>query len=209
MKIIQQERHLETRGLSKLGRNELRLEFGPTSSLAGLRDVLEFLFNYLSVPETDFKNGQTIQYGYWILMLKEEADFYSVYEFEPESIVQWVPGADRAASYWETQQKCCDEHNSKFRPPIMTAMAAISDGVDQGLPVEGIRYNAPFPMSGWYFTTKDFDGNIASLRIIHLYHLALKRPELIKYLALEPGYHFDQSQSDIASYSLEVANGND
>jgi hypothetical protein len=45
-------------------------------------------------------------------------------------------------------------------------------------------------MSGWYLSTDRYDGNARSLRTIHAYHVVLARPDVARFLALEPGFFF-------------------
>ncbi len=71
-------------------------------------------------------------------------------------------------------------------------LVAVSDGVLQGLPVEGVRYNSPEHMTGWWLTDEKFDGNIENIKTVHLRHVLEARPELFKFLSLPHGTRFYQ-----------------
>jgi len=49
-------------------------------------------------------------------------------------------------------------------------------------------------MSGWWITTKLYDGDVKSLKHEHTYHVTAARPDLAKYLALPDGFRFDLSR---------------
>ena len=66
----------------------------------------------------------------------------------------------------------------------------LSEGVYEGLDVDAVRYPSPAHMTGWWLTTELYDDNSQSLMNEHCFHLAFKRPELLKYLAFPFGYRF-------------------
>ena len=72
-------------------------------------------------------------------------------------------------------------------------MIVISKGVYEGLAIDAVRYPSPEHMSGWWLTTDLYDDNVESLMAVHYHHVAFKRPELIKYIALPYGYRFNTS----------------
>lgn len=51
-------------------------------------------------------------------------------------------------------------------------------------------------MTGWWLTTELYDDNTESLMVVHLYHLAFKRPEIMKFLALPNGFRFYKEPTD-------------
>lgn len=95
------------------------------------------------------------------------------------------------ATYELEQRAFCRAAGFSFSPPTATQMITVSPGVfEREMPLEGIRYPAPPHMSGWYFTTPRYDGNFASMRVEHAYHLTALRPDLAKLLALPAGSWF-------------------
>jgi hypothetical protein len=74
--------------------------------------------------------------------------------------------------------------------PNFGQMIVISKGVYEGKDIEAIRYDSPKHMCGWWLITDDYDDNIESLMTVHYYHVAFKRPDILKYLAIPFGYRF-------------------
>ncbi len=86
----------------------------------------------------------------------------------------------------------CATHNVN---PVLVdnnQLVAVSEGVLEGDLVEGVRYNSPEHMSGWWLTTEKYNGDINTIKTEHFYHLLEKRPDLVKYLALPYGFRFFQ-----------------
>lgn len=74
--------------------------------------------------------------------------------------------------------------------PEPDQLVVISDGVYEGDVVEGVRYPSPILMSGWWLTTDRYDGDIKSLKTVHVRHICELRPDLSKFLGLPFGYRF-------------------
>lgn len=90
----------------------------------------------------------------------------------------------------EVQKECCDNYQSEFKPVDLEQLVVISEGVYEGLPVEGVRYPSPSHMSGWWLTTDEYDGNVETLKTVHFQHIIEKRPEIAIYMGLKNGYRF-------------------
>ena len=91
----------------------------------------------------------------------------------------------------DIQKECCSHYEAVYSPVGSEQMVAISEGVYEGQnPVEGIRYNSPEHMSGWWLTTDSYRGDINSIKTVHFKHIAESRPDLAVYMALPTGYRF-------------------
>lgn len=155
--------------------------------------LLQYLIAYISNQSKAIRAGETFSYGYWLIKFVESLDGYlDIYEYNSEA-TQFVEGGSLAIHCWATQNKLCQENKCQFMPPRPDRKVAISEGVYEGLPVQGVRYPSPEHMSGWWLTTDQYDGNVDSLQVVHMYHLTAKRPDLIPYIALPYGYRFDSS----------------
>ncbi|QEC80457.1 hypothetical protein FSB76_10130 [Mucilaginibacter ginsenosidivorax] len=88
------------------------------------------------------------------------------------------------------QIKECQDQNSIPIFPLFNQMIVISEGVLEGDFVDAVRYPSPQHMTGWWLTTNLYNNDIKTLKTIHYHHLAFKRPDLIKYLALPFGFRF-------------------
>jgi hypothetical protein len=80
--------------------------------------------------------------------------------------------------------------------PSLDSLVAVSDGVFDGDPVQGVRYQMEPHMSGWVITSERYNGNIDSLRTEHFKHLIEHRQDLKKYLCLPVGWRFDTNRND-------------
>lgn len=129
-------------------------------------------------------------YGYWLVKFQAVAkDELEAWEYNAEA-TDFIKGATLTLSYWHDQHLMCSQHRAEFKPPRPDRLAVISQGVLEGLPVEGVRYPSPNHMSGWWFTTNEYDGNIKTLRQQHMYHVTAAQPHLAKYVALPEGFRF-------------------
>ncbi|NOU68792.1 hypothetical protein GC096_32740 [Paenibacillus sp. LMG 31461] len=92
--------------------------------------------------------------------------------------------------------------------PLFSQKIAISQGVyEGGYAVNAVRYPSEEYMTSWYLTTDLYDGNVQSLMVVHYYHVAFNRPDLLKYLALPFGFRFYVSATEIEVwYDDNVAN---
>ncbi|KFF17459.1 hypothetical protein IW22_20890 [Chryseobacterium sp. JM1] len=88
------------------------------------------------------------------------------------------------------QGEICWQQNLIPLFPNFNQSVVISDGVYEGKDIEGIRYASPQDESGWYLITDDYNEDIKSLKMVHFYHVAFARPDILKYLALPFGYRF-------------------
>ena len=97
----------------------------------------------------------------------------------------------------DIQKKCCEHYGTDFEPVGVEQLVVISEGVyEKGAPVEGVRYNSPEHMSGWWLTTDQYTGDVDSLKTVHFYHIAENRPEIAMYMALPSGYRFQLGSDD-------------
>jgi hypothetical protein len=91
----------------------------------------------------------------------------------------------------------CKKKGIGCQLPTTDSLVAISEGVFEGDPVQGVRHRMDMHMSGWIITSDLYDGNVSSLRTEHLVHLIESRPDLEKYLCLPIGWRFDSARDDV------------
>ena len=88
------------------------------------------------------------------------------------------------------QKQCCKHYGVEYCPVNLQQMVVISEGLYNVKPVEGVRYPSPQHMSGWWLTTDDYNGEVETLKTVHLEHIVGKRPDIAIYLALPFGFRF-------------------
>ena len=207
MNIIVEQCRAQTRGLAQHGHPDLRVEVADESLVPEAERFLRFVAEYLMRDKARILSGQTLAYGYWLTKFVSHSDaVMEVWEYNANA-TDFVPGATLTLTYWRDQHDECEKHSAEFTPPRPDRLVVISAGVLEGDPLEGVRYPSPEHMSGWWFTTKRYSGDVKSLRREHLHHVTAARPELARYIALPFGYCFkleDQStrvwfESDVAA----------
>ncbi len=181
---------LRTEGLQALGYREIAASVSDAALKGDLEDFLFFVCNYVDEGKP-VKPGETMAYGYWLTKFEErDANTLEVWEYNSKA-TEFVSGASLTLGYWHEQHATCRKFGAAFEPPRPDRLTVISKGVLEGLPVQGVRYPSPEPMSGWWITTDLYDGDTKSLQREHTYHITAARPDLAKYLALPPGFRFD------------------
>lgn len=197
----------ETSGLRKLGYPEFLLEFTGTSLIDEAKAFLLYLSECVLRNTVPFRTGETIAYGYWVVRFADaEGNKQEIWEYNPLG-TGFIKGATLALFYSKEQHAVCNVLDTDFSPPKPDQLSVISEGVFEGLAVQGVRYPSPTHMSGWWITTDKYDGNIRSLKNEHTYHLTAARPELAKYLALPVGFRFDFTSSEDVWFEERIAKG--
>ena len=184
---------LFTVGLKHYNMNEIQLNFQDNKD--GHLILLCYLIDYILDDRPKIKDNDTIPYGLWLLKFCMTSDFFNIFELD-ELFETWIEGADNAVYYFEQQKALCIEEGTSFSLPLFTQNLAVSSGVLEGTVVQGIRYNEPGHMSGWYLTSPLYDGNIKNMMVIPLQNLVVKRKDLLQFLALPPGYTFEITEDN-------------
>lgn len=116
-------------------------------------------------------------------------------------------GADLSLwANWRDQHRICSIHGAEFEPPRPDKLTAISAGVLEGLPVQGVRYPWQEHMSGWLLVTSQWDQDVKSLTNHHTYHVTSTRPDLAQFIALPTGFRFDLNSGQKVWFDEEVGN---
>jgi len=185
--------YIYTRGLINFIKYEIRIKSFDNSH--GELALLYFMIDYILNESPKIQNNETISYGLWLLKFVRNNEYYEIYELDDE-FKSWQEGADNAIYYIEQQKLVCKEEGAEFKVPLFVQNIAITAGVLEGLRVQGIRYNEPEHMCGWYLTTSDYDGNIRNMKVVSLQALVVGRKDLLQFLALPPGFIFEITEND-------------
>lgn len=181
---------VSTLGLNESGTQELSIRVAKPSLLLDAEQFLKFVVDYLISTGRRITAGETLNYGYWLIKFQQAIEGLEVWEFNAAG-TEFIPGGNLALTYWREQHKICETQNAEFDPPRPDKLTAVSAGVLEGLPVQGVRYRWQNHMSGWLIVTAAWDQNVRSIQNHHTYHLTAKRPDLAKFIALPVGYRFD------------------
>lgn len=206
--IIRSDCVLETSGLAKRSLRELRISVNDPTLVDESEALLRFVSAYLTQGKASINPGETLAYGYWLVKFEVSDDgLLEVFEYNPDA-TSFVRGAELTLTYWRDQHIECNRVGTAFSPPRPDRKVVISAGVYEGRSVDGVRYPSPEHMSGWWLTTDKYDGNVESLKTVHLYHVTAARPDLARYIALPYGFRFRvrQDQAVDVWFDEKVAN---
>lgn len=197
MNINVDENHkiIATSGLEEDIGHEIEVSYNSDSSIDDIKELILFVEKY--VKNNGFFDKVYLYYGYWLikLILNDNRNI-QIYEKSPDFVGDIV-GVNYTIDLWLRQSEVCKENNSEFRPPLPDQMVVISDGVYEGLPVNGVRYISPEHMSGWWLTTDLYNGDVSSLKTVHMHHLSNERDDLVKYICLDFGYKFCSESQEV------------
>ena len=187
--IIAESKYILTEGLNSLIAKELRIIVGGYEEKNYI-DIIKYLIDYIVSNSTEIASDQTIAYYSWLLQFKsEEHAYYDIYEAIKNG-KGFIKGGETAITVIRSQSEICSEYSEVTIFPNFSQNIVISKGVYEGKNIEGIRYESPGHMCGWWLITDDYDDNVDSLMNVHYFDVAFKRPDILKYLALPFGYRF-------------------
>jgi hypothetical protein len=92
-------------------------------------------------------------------------------------------------AYIQSQKEVCAKVKSNWRPSNPKHKIGVSDNLDCD-PIHGLRHPPEKGTTGWFIWTGEYSAAADFFKPIHAGHLLQKRPDLIKYLGLQPGYRF-------------------
>jgi hypothetical protein len=86
-------------------------------------------------------------------------------------------------------------------------MVAITAGVAEGEPVDGVRYRGEAHLTGWFLFAASYAGDSEpeDFLLVHAIHLFEERPEVAEFLALPVGWCFDTNRPGQPWFDPEVA----
>lgn len=188
---------VRTEGFLKRDQLEIQVEVQDIGLIDEAEGFLRFVDNYLRESGRKILPNETLRYGYWLVkFVPREDNLLEVWE-QTVDTTGFVPGASVSLRYWVDQHKICRSVNALFAPPLPESLTAISAGVLDGQPVQGMRYPWPEHMSGWVIVTGAYTGDVTGLIHQHTYHLSAARADIASYLALPPGFGFDLATGKI------------
>lgn len=188
--------YVETKELDSYISKEIRITIGKNQPENYVK-VIKYLIDYIIDSKPIISENQNIGYYSWLLQFRmDEENYYDLYELNFDGS-DFNRGCDTAISVVSEQSETCWQHNLVPLFPNFNQSVVISDGVYEGKDIEGIRYDSPQNESGWYLITDDYNEDIKTLKVVHFYHVAFARPDILKYLALPFGYRFLMKNNNI------------
>jgi hypothetical protein len=130
-------------------------------------DLLDGAADLLRRLEPGFTEGF---YGFWPISVRDG----------------WVRDAERAIRTRVAQESLCWELDSEFEPPHADSTAVVSDLEGERLTLERFEYLRP--QSGWVIKTGEGPPPSPVLGRLPLTDVVAARPDVLEFLALEPGW---------------------
>ncbi|UHO40395.1 hypothetical protein H5J24_10725 [Chryseobacterium capnotolerans] len=194
---LNDDMYVETKGLKLYIDKEIRVNSGEHQS-ENYIEVIKYLIDYIVSSKPIISENQNIGYYSWLLQFRiEDQNYYDLYEVNADGS-KFNKGCDTAISVVRSQSETCAQQNLVPHFPNFNQSVVISDGVYEEKNIEGIRYDAPQNESGWYLITDDYNDDIKSLKVVHFYHVAFARPDILKYLAIPFGHRFLMKDGNIS-----------
>jgi len=173
---------------------ELEVEVSDARLVEELRRFLAWVIDSMNRRQARIKAGETMLYGFWQVrwMPSSRKGHLEAWDVIPDKAAEYQPGADLALGYFRQQLEVAVQVDATLHPPQADLLFAYDDGVFAGLPV-GLVRRPPRneDHSGWIIFSERWSGDAKDLKNEHLYHLPVRRPELVRYLGLEAGWCVD------------------
>ncbi|UKB81349.1 hypothetical protein [Chryseobacterium sp. MEBOG07] len=188
--------YVETKGLNSYISKEIKVIIG-NNQPENYIEVIKYIIDYIVDSKPIISENQNIGYYSWLLQFRlGENNCYDIYEANSDGS-DFNKGCDMAISVVRKQSEICWQQNLVPLFPNFNQSVVISDGVYEGKDIEGIRYDSPQDESGWYLITDDYNDDIKSLKMVHFFHVAFARPDILKYLAIPFGFRFIMKEGNI------------
>lgn len=189
-----------THGLKNLVGKEISV-YSTRYKKEDLKIAINYLVDYLKFENKTINHLETFGCGSWMIQFVENETYVELHELKKveNGINIYEFTIDTTIYYLKSQLELCSSLKVTPSIPRLGNMIAISKEIYEGSEINAVRYDSPDHMSGWYLTSNDFNGDIKTLSVDHLYHLLKARPEIAKFLALPSGYRFfkDELGEDI------------
>lgn len=92
----------------------------------------------------------------------------------------------------QEQREICEKYGVKYQALNFSLKIGIADNIfSDVLPLNGLRHPQENNTCGWYlWRGEEMSDDEDFFKPMHLYHLAERQPDLIKYLSLPAGWRF-------------------
>lgn len=92
----------------------------------------------------------------------------------------------------ETEQMAtCKHYGADYTPSPLDSKVGFALQTQEKTPVNGLRHPPVGDTNGWYiWDGKELSDDPEFFSPLHTQHLLHRRPEVVKYLGLPPGYRF-------------------
>ncbi|MGN4191832.1 MULTISPECIES: immunity protein Imm33 domain-containing protein [Burkholderia] len=173
---------------------EFREKYGHPNIVVPMEDDLEFgaqaILNYFEDQIRQgaiFREGETVQIGWSILMLKAGAgETLETWEPEFSSMpISWIRGANTTYRHLMVQKEVCSQFGVEPDYPSLRQAAVVSSEFSSSNEFFMVREPEDASNSGWVLTSRR--GADANAEFRSLFEMAIKARRIIPFLALPVG----------------------
>jgi len=196
---------ITTRGVRYRNGTELEVTFAVEALKSTAHRLLSGLCDYIIDEEKQIRPGQTVSWASWLLKFEASRDGVLTSFEAGDEEGTFVAGATKTLRTWLEQTNMCEAEGANFVTTPFGSLIAISAGVLIGRPVHAVRYPSMEPNSGWWIFADDYDGDLASMKPTHCFHVQKMQPKIVQFLGLSPGYCFDLRKEQRVWFEEAVA----
>ena len=189
-----------TQGLDTVFKREFLLKKKKYSK-DKIKIIVDYILKYLNESGNEIKDQETFGCGSWLIKFVFDKVYIQIHELKEvingENIYEF--DLTLTTTFFNEQFDFCKKHNLTPEIPLLAQKIAVSKEIYNGSEVNGVRYEAPQYMTGWYLTSNSYNGDVKSLQVESIFYLIKARPDLVKYLAIPIGYRFylDEKGDDV------------
>lgn len=188
---------LSTTHLNSAGSREIAFEVEPDA--AGLAQWIVDYFESQAAIGTRFRDGQTVELGWSLLLLREVGNLLEVHEPDFDSMpIRWCRGVNNTVRHAQLQKAVCDLLGCDPQFPSIRHAGITSPGFAESRNFMMSRDASSASDSGWVFAESDY--REAAGDYYSLYQIALQKIEIVPFLALPVS-----SRVEIRSGSIEIS----
>lgn len=151
---------METKELVSYISKEIRVAIG-INQPENYIEVIKYIIDYVVDNKPVISENQAIGYYSWLLQFRlVEGNCFELYEANLKGS-GFNKGCDVAIEVVRQQSEMCWELDLIPFFPTFNQLIVISNGVDEGKDIEGIRYgDLPPNECGWYLITDDYNDDM-------------------------------------------------
>ena len=154
-------------------------------TLKQLTPILTYLVEFIQDDRLKIRDGDKLSCFTWSLRLKENGDFFEIFEAFPEKD-GYIPGLSLTHQGLSQQLYICEQLNVEPNFPLFDQFILVDPLIRTGLQANLFRWNKKDPDSGWVAMTSEFKGTDFEQIPIGQFMTYIK--ESAQFLALPVGY---------------------
>jgi hypothetical protein len=173
----------------KKGQPNIAIQFQDENLAHTALHLAEMLVEYIAESGRPLLSGEKMTWSTSMIRFEGDTQTIRLQSLDLASDT-FIDGADGVLTIWQAQLDTCVEFQSDYAPVNLTDLCVTSLGILEGEELrEAVRYPSEPPLASWWFFGISFNGdNIETMKNVHVGDFLSKRPDLVRFLALAPGF---------------------